>query len=206
MGFMVKMGKDEIKNFPTQWNKNQKVILMGLFLLGKTFQEIADELNNYLKKVAKEYDTFPHRSERAVAYQCYNLKLLSKEDFEEWDKKRSQLIMKDRFKGLFQLKKKVLERDGNKCVICNSNQNLHFAHTIPFIQTRLNIEIESITLCGKHHKKFDDGDSKVIGSVFKQMSKYYGYYEEQYSLIRTSCSVHGEHVHIKRGKNETKLA
>lgn len=187
-----------VKNFPVQWDKNQKIILVGLFLLGKTFQEIADELNGYLKKAAKEYNTFPYRSDRAVAYQCHKLNLLSKEELEVWDKKRSQLIIKDRFKGLSQVKKKVFERDGNKCVICNSNQDLHFAHIIPFVQTRLNIEIEAITLCNKHHKEFDDENPDVTESVFRHMSEYYSDYEKQYLLVRTSCPSHGEHVYIKR--------
>lgn len=192
------MYKKEIRNFPIKWDNNQKVILMDLFLLGKTFQEIADEINEYLKKIAKEYDTFPNRSERAVAFQCCNLNLISKEELEKWDKRRNQIRNKDRSKRLLQTKKRVFVRDKNMCIICGSKKSLEFAHVIPFLQTRLNLEIEAVTLCKEHHKKFDDGESKITKFIFDYMIRNYPNYQEQYSIIKTTCSVHGEHINIVR--------
>jgi 5-methylcytosine-specific restriction endonuclease McrA len=171
---------------------------MGLFLTERTFQEIADEINKYIKKKAEGYDTFPYRTDRAVAFQCLNLNLITKEQFEDWDRRRNTLLLQDRSKNFFEVKKRVFERDGNKCVICNSDKNLHFSHIIPFRQTRLNLEIEAITLCEEHHYKFDDGSNEITKAIFQKMGEYYKDYESQYSLNKILCSIHGEHFKIER--------
>ena len=186
-------------NFRASWTKNQEIILIGLFILGKPFQEIADELNGYIKKEAHGYDTGPHRSERAVAFKCCNLNLISQETLNEWDNKRKKYLATKRQRDLPETKSKVLVRDKNKCVLCDNIEGLNFSHIIPFRQTLLNIEVEAITLCNEHHKMFDDGENEITKVIFQKMCGYYPDYKEQYSLIESPCSVHGKHVKIERG-------
>jgi len=49
--------------------------------------------------------------------------------------------------------KKVKERDGNKCVICDREDYLHAHHIIPRERKELRWDIDNgISLCVSHHK------------------------------------------------------
>ena len=192
------MCEDNQKCYPMQWNQAQRTIVCGLFLIGKTFQEISDEINKYIEREARGYRMRPYRSDRAIAFQCNILGLLSEDELKKWDARRTKKRIKDREKDYYKVRQKVFKRDENKCVICSSLENLHFSHIIPFRQTRLNIEIEAITLCGEHHKKFDNNDNNITKIIFSKMCEYYEDYKQKYSLIESGCEVHGMHVLIER--------
>jgi hypothetical protein len=50
------------------------------------------------------------------------------------------------------IKKLVWERDGGKCVVCGSNQGLHFDHIIPFSKGGSSTDEKNVQiLCGKHN-------------------------------------------------------
>lgn len=50
------------------------------------------------------------------------------------------------------VKREVWKRDGGKCVICHSTQNLHFDHNIPFSKGGSSLVKENIQiLCAKHN-------------------------------------------------------
>jgi endogenous inhibitor of DNA gyrase (YacG/DUF329 family) len=51
------------------------------------------------------------------------------------------------------LAEKIKNRDGNKCVLCNSTVRLDAHHIIPYRICKENKEENLITLCREHHKK-----------------------------------------------------
>ena len=102
---------------------------------------------------------------------------------------------KKRFKDRYKVTKNVFERDNNSCVFCGSKK-LEFAHIIPFRITEKNTELEGITLCPEHHRRYDDGDNELTKFIFDKMNFYYSEYSKNYSLKTIFCKYHGEHLKI----------
>jgi hypothetical protein len=51
-----------------------------------------------------------------------------------------------------EVKKEVLKRDGGKCVICGSKENLHFDHELPFSKGGTSLTAKNVRLlCMKHN-------------------------------------------------------
>src|SRR3989344_4269234 len=143
--------KMERENMSNRWSFEQEKIVEDSFKQEKSFEEISEVVNKHIRKL--NYNTYFLRSPRAVAFKCMALGFISREMLEEWDKKRNDELKKERFKDRNKIRKNVLERDNNECVFCGSKEKLEFAHIIPFIETRKNVEKEGIILCYKHHRR-----------------------------------------------------
>lgn len=51
-----------------------------------------------------------------------------------------------------EVKKEVWKRDGGKCVLCQSNDNLHFDHDLPFSKGGTSLSVKNVRLlCMKHN-------------------------------------------------------
>lgn len=57
------------------------------------------------------------------------------------------------------IRKKILERDGNKCTQCKKTKDLQVHHITPYHKTANNGEDNLITLCPTHHS---DEDNRII--------------------------------------------
>ncbi|HRZ85397.1 MAG TPA: HNH endonuclease signature motif containing protein [Candidatus Paceibacterota bacterium] len=178
------MSFDWSKNF--QWHPIELNYLKRYYSEGYSFQYMADKINE-LRKFKSNGESCPYRTERAVVFQLVKLGLVTKEYLDEWDKNRTDNIKKNRFKDLYQERKKVFERDGNQCIICEEKENLEFAHIIPFNKTQKNYEKEAITLCTKHHRLFDDKDFEVTKEIFDKMVSYYLDYSNDYDFKSVYC-------------------
>lgn len=82
------------------------------------------------------------------------------------------------------VKKRVFERDGGRCVICNNSINvMPNAHILSRAKGGLGIETNIVTLCtnltpNKCHYKFDNGNKSehdlIYNKIVKYMKKKYG--------------------------------
>ena len=64
--------------------------------------------------------------------------------------------MRDECKFCDHLKKKIRDRDGNRCINCDSIENLTIAHTFKWkSKGGLAVEFNGITLCRTCHDKMD---------------------------------------------------
>jgi len=51
-----------------------------------------------------------------------------------------------------EIKKKVWERDGGKCVLCGSRDELHFDHDLPFAKGGTSMSVDNVKiLCARHN-------------------------------------------------------
>jgi len=178
-----------------RWDKDEKQIVLSLFKENKSFEEISIAVNDYLHSL--QYDVVPKRTPIAVAYQCLYLGLITVEQSESYIKEYKNKLLKDRTRGIYSAKKKVLERDGNKCVVCGSDQKLEYCHLISFRITRKNEEMNAIILCKTHHKEFDKDKIFTVKSVYNRMCSYYPEFPMKFVLDSTECGVHGKHLQIK---------
>lgn len=72
-------------------------------------------------------------------------------------------------------KEAVYERDGGRCVYCQSNKGLPNAHFIPRSHGGLGIEENILTLCPNCHHDFDNTDNR------QHMKEYFrGYLKAKY--------------------------
>jgi hypothetical protein len=176
------------KFMPVRWDNKEKEILLALFEEGKSFEEIAKEVNKFLETKKNEYEFTNVRTPISVAFQCRQLKLITQERLNSYIKRFKNKLKKDRARDIYKVKKNVFERDGNKCVICDSNQKIQFCHLMPFRDVRKNKEMESVTLCVIHHKEFDKNSEFIVRKVFKKMCLYYPDYSCKYELS-VSCGI-----------------
>lgn len=65
-----------------------------------------------------------------------------------------------------QVKAKIYERDGGRCVYCGSNQGAPNAHFIPRSQGGLGIEQNGLTLCRECHDRYDNGHGRIEMEAF----------------------------------------
>jgi HNH endonuclease len=54
-----------------------------------------------------------------------------------------------------EIRHKVYERDGHRCVICGKKGKLHAHHIVPVKLSHDNSMTNLVTLCGKHHLKLE---------------------------------------------------
>lgn len=177
----------------TRWTEKENEIVASLFRERKSFEETSIAVNNYLKTFFDQYEFIIIRTPIAIAYQCRKLKLITKARLESFIKRYSKKVIKDRRRDIYAARKKVLERDGKMCVICNSNEKITYCHIIPFRKTRKNEEINAVTLCESHHKGFDRYNEAIIRKVYEKMCSYYPEYSQKY-ILDVCC---GKHWHIK---------
>jgi hypothetical protein len=177
-----------------RWTEKENEIVISLFKERKSFEEISIVVNNHLRTFLNQYEFINVRTPIAIAWQCRKLKLIAKARLENYIKRYSGKVIKDRRRDIYSVRKRVFERDGKICIICNSNEELTYCHLIPFRKTR------KITLCESHHKEFDRNNEAVVRKVYEKMCFYYPEYSQKYSLD-VCC---GKHWHIK--KNETEEA
>lgn len=204
--------KDNINVNIANWSRLEHEHLKAYFKEGLSFKDMTERINK-LRESKSENGSYIIRTPRSVYIQLYRLNLISPEDFakleleslQRWEEKKKETARK-RDVNLDTCKKNILNRDNSQCVICKSKDDLIFAHVIPFRQTSMNTEKESITLCNKHHKAFDNLDNDITKKVFEIMSSYYEDYSKDYCLYETLCLVHGNHLHIKRvGQNPSQI-
>ena len=186
------------KFMPIRWSDKEKEILLSLFKEKKTFEEISVAVNSYLYTLKDEYEFINIRTPVSVAYQCRDLKLITKAKLESFIKRYTKKIIKDRRRNIYAARKRVLERDGKVCIVCNSPGKLTYCHIIPFRDTRKNEEKEAVTLCDIHHKEFDGSSGDVVKKVYERMCSYYPEYSQEYSLD-IYC---GKHCYIKKNQTE----
>lgn len=183
------------KSSPAQWDKGQERILLKLFKEERPFEEIAERLNKYIKRKYSDRVWFHFRSPVAVATKLYMNGLIPREKFEEYKKSVKNELRAYRDKNYHDFTKKVLKRDGNKCVICGTSSYCECCHIIPFRDTKANVEIEGVMLCPDHHKDFDRYKENVVKGVFQRMRSLYQDYHNRYELI--SCMHEYEYWSIK---------
>jgi hypothetical protein len=196
------------------WYDEEKDLALRLFLEHKSYEEIADAVNKWRREKCS-LNFIPHRSPRAVIFQMNRIGAISDEELKKWDEENTLKRRKNRQKGSYKNKKKVLIRDNNECVYCGSKENLELVHIIPFRTSKKNEEKESITLCHKHHKIFDghklDIKSQVMvakikiaitKTIFSKMCSYYPDYSENYKMYNFHCSCHGDSCSIKQKRVE----
>ena len=182
------------KKYPSsKWTEEEETLVIKMFHEGKSYEEIAKMINENKKQESS--DTYViRRSPRAVVFQARKFGLITNEELLEQDKQNTLEKQRARKKNLCQIKKIVLKRDKNKCVYCNSTNNLQFAHIISFDSSRENLEEEAITLCKEHHDTFDgrkksiiDGRIQITKVVYDRMCSYYPNYSESYEFYNEYC-------------------
>lgn len=92
---------------------------------------------------------------------------LSKENHPYWKggiTKENQKWRSENGKKFEKFRKTVLKRDGYKCKICGSNENLQVHHIISVSECRLTafLPMNGVTLCSKCHKETETFGSKAI--------------------------------------------
>ena len=186
---LVRFAHKKKRHMSPRWDDDQRKLLVQLWKAGSSFEDIAREVNELLrvKGQADGFDIVPDRTARAVAYQCVKLGFMTLEQLKLWEKERQITLRRDRYTGLRQSRSEVLQRDGAVCVICHSDIELEYAHVIPFSKTRNNLTKESITLCNRHHRDFDDGKCGCVDTVYHKMCEYYSDFEQIYRLSTCGC-------------------
>lgn len=129
------------------------------FRKGENYEEVAKKINDYrLQKAKGKYTRV--QPPGGVPFRYNQVGLISKDKAqEEYDnfkkherKKSSKSRAKANNKTWTKQRDIVLERDGNKCKVCESIDKLHVHHIIPFKESQSH-EVENlITLCEDCHK------------------------------------------------------
>lgn len=174
-----------------RWKKEDKEELIRLWHQGKSFEEMAISINEFIEDRAnnENIDCFPQRSPRAVGIQCVKLGLITADTLDKWEKKQQNKTLKERAINQYRTKRDVFNRDEYKCVVCAQKTNYEFAHIIPFRDSRTNSEKEAITLCRHHHRHFDSGCSKCVKKIYSRMSQYYSAYKDEYEIFESDCNI-----------------
>jgi hypothetical protein len=75
-------------------------------------------------------------------------------------------------------KRKVWERDGQRCIICGNHNAIPNAHFIPRSKGGLGIEKNVVTLCQQCHFKFDQTDERlyIYAYIMNYLQKIYDYW------------------------------
>ena len=68
------------------------------------------------------------------------------------------------------VKKRVWERDNQRCIICGNTQAMPNAHFIPRSKGGLGVEKNIVTLCIKCHRAFDQTTQRPI--YYEYIKKY----------------------------------
>lgn len=186
---LIRFAHQKKRSMPTRWDDDQKRLLAELWKDGSSFEDIASAVNDLIRAKAHTggFNLIPTRTARAVAVQCSKLGLISREALTQWERQQRESLRIDRYTGLRQTRVEVLQRDGSTCVICRSSSELEFAHVIPFSLTRRNHPKESITLCKRHHRNFDDGATWCTKAVYQTMCEYYSEFESVYEITQFKC-------------------
>lgn len=180
------------KRMSRKWSWEHLTIIRAYFQSGMSFEEISDKFNEWLEE---RYETYPIRTPNAVAIQLLKSRLITQEDLNKWKKEYKIKEKRDRDKGRT-IKQKVKERDNYRCRLCDSKENLEFAHIIPFRETRKYIFEEGLTLCKRCHTRFDKIKEKiVIKRVFEIMDNLY---PNRFYIKKFPSLKHIEILEIKR--------
>ncbi|AFV22391.1 hypothetical protein Mpsy_0178 [Methanolobus psychrophilus R15] len=140
-------------------DENEVKIYKESFKSCLDFEEVAKEINDYRKIKAKGKYALV-QSAGGIPFRYHELGMISKDKAqEEYDnfkkyqrKNRSKARAKANNKAWIKQRDIVLERDGKKCQVCESADNLQVHHIIPFKESQSH-EVENlITLCDDCHK------------------------------------------------------
>jgi len=137
--------------------KEIEIIKMG-FNKKESYEDVAKKINDYrMKKSKTKYHLYA--SPGGIPYSYANIGLISneeaKKEYDNFKNKQNKKIKKERAnadnKSWYKQRKLALERDGNKCNICDSNEKLVVHHIISFKENKSHELDNLIVLCQKCH-------------------------------------------------------
>jgi len=88
----------------------------------------------------------------SVAWNAFRLGIISKQELDQWYESRRRDKMAARAEGRDVFRSAVLERDGDHCVICGSQEQLEVDHIIDLWKGGPNKPSNGVTLCRACHK------------------------------------------------------
>ena len=79
------------------------------------------------------------------------------------------------------VRKEVIDRDGGKCIICGSSNNLQIAHYISRARLGLGIPENLAVLCIRCHSSYDNGSKHIeIQNLFREhLQAHYSKWNEE---------------------------
>lgn len=180
------MSEKKLSPLSSKWYPIELNLLEKCYRENKNYKKITAEINKL--RASFSNGKYLNRSVGAITYRLREIGLISAEEHQrsyiEWKRRKDS----DRKEGLRKMRKNVLERDDEQCVICKSKENLEISHIIPFNQTRKNNEKECVTLCFKHHQLFDRHHEKTIKKVYKHMCGKYSDYSIKFEFLISYCN------------------
>lgn len=84
------------------------------------------------------------------------------------------------------VRKEVLERDNNQCIICGANHGLQIAHYISRARLGLGTPENLVCLCLYHHSQYDNG--KYHREIKKAIEDYLRQYYPDWDGIQKTYS------------------
>ncbi len=127
----------------------------SLFAQDKSFEEIAGLIVEE-RKVRNPATKDVWLSPGGVAFISVRLGLMTKESLIEYyaEKYRTKAKVRSEFQTI---RKRVLQRDENKCMVCRSSKNLQVDHILALSSGGKNEVNNCITLCRACHEKKTNG-------------------------------------------------
>lgn len=88
------------------------------------------------------------------------------------------------------VKAAVWERDGQRCILCGSNQGQPNAHYIPRSHGGLGVEQNIITLCPTCHYRFDQTTERAVikTAIANYLHRTYPDFDEKDLYYKKGCA------------------
>ncbi|WP_135604813.1 HNH endonuclease [Methanococcoides sp. NM1] len=139
-------------------DESENKIFRDGFKNNDNYETVAKKINDYRQQKGAG-KCFIVQSPGGIPYRYSELGLISKEkakqEHSNFKKQQNKMRKKERTnsnnKSWYKQRKLALERDLNKCKICESTEKLHVHHITPFKKSKSHEINNLITLCGQCH-------------------------------------------------------
>lgn len=134
---------DSLSVIHEEVNQNTKTIIEMLYMQNKSMEDVAEKLNISLKRVINQHFLLVDE-----VMDMLGVGGAEKTKNEKTDRGIPESV-----------KRKVRERDGNKCTVCESRKKLHFHHIKRFSDGGTHNTYNLTLLCAACHAKEHEGES-----------------------------------------------